>query len=42
LAPLLRAGMAAGVISAELYDGPWTDVGTPQRLAALNEEKRPA
>jgi len=42
LAPLLRAGMAAGAISAELYDGPWTDVGTPERLAALNKEKRPA
>ena len=42
LAPLLRAGMAMGVISAELYEGPWTDVGTPQRLAALNQEKRPA
>ena len=42
LAPLLRAGMAAGVISAELYDGPWTDVGTPARLAALNDKKRPA
>jgi MurNAc alpha-1-phosphate uridylyltransferase len=37
LAPLLRAGMAQGVVSAQLYEGPWTDVGTPQRLAALNE-----
>ena len=42
LAPLLRAGMAAGAISAERYEGPWTDVGTPERLAALNEAKRPA
>jgi MurNAc alpha-1-phosphate uridylyltransferase len=23
-------------VSAELYTGPWTDVGTPQRLAELN------
>jgi N-acetyl-alpha-D-muramate 1-phosphate uridylyltransferase len=23
-------------VSAELYHGPWTDVGTPERLAALN------
>lgn len=42
LALLLRAAMAAGAISAELYAGQWTDVGTPERLAALNEEKRPA
>lgn len=42
LAPLLRAGMAHGVVGAELYTGPWTDVGTPDRLAALNNEKRPA
>ena len=41
LAPLLRAGMAAGTISAELYAGPWTDVGTPERLAALNEPASP-
>jgi len=42
LAPLLRAGMRAGVVSAELYAGPWTDVGTPDRLTTLNNEKRPA
>ena len=36
LAPLLRRAIAAGQISAELYTGPWTDVGTPERLAALN------
>ena len=37
LAPLLRAAMAQGQISAELYTGRWTDVGTPQRLQALNQ-----
>lgn len=37
LAPLLRAAMAAGRVSAELYTGRWTDVGTPQRLAELNQ-----
>jgi N-acetyl-alpha-D-muramate 1-phosphate uridylyltransferase len=43
LAPLLRAAMADGMVSAELYQGAWTDVGTPERLAALNAEKmRPA
>ena len=37
LAPLLRAAMARGQVSAELYAGAWTDVGTPERLAALNQ-----
>ncbi|MBW3656795.1 MAG: nucleotidyltransferase family protein [Gemmatimonadetes bacterium] len=36
LAPLLRAAMDNGQVSAEIYTGPWTDVGTPQRLAQLN------
>lgn len=36
LAPLLRSAIAGGRVTAERYDGPWTDVGTPQRLAALN------
>jgi MurNAc alpha-1-phosphate uridylyltransferase len=36
LAPMLRRAMDNGLVSAELYDGPWTDVGTPERLAALN------
>lgn len=36
LAPLLRAAMAAGRVSAELYRGLWVDVGTPARLAQLN------
>lgn len=37
LAPLLRAAMDAGRVSAEIYPGAWTDVGTPERLAALND-----
>ncbi len=36
LKPLLLRSMAAGRCSAELYAGGWEDVGTPQRLAALN------
>ncbi|MBS7808874.1 nucleotidyltransferase family protein [Variovorax sp. PCZ-1] len=36
LAPLLRAAMDAGRVSASLYEGEWTDVGTPERLAQLN------
>ncbi len=35
LAPLLRRAMDAGLVSAELYNGPWVDVGTPERLAEL-------
>jgi N-acetyl-alpha-D-muramate 1-phosphate uridylyltransferase len=36
LAPMLRAAMDNGQVSAELYTGAWTDVGTPERLAELN------
>ena len=36
LAPLLRKAMAQAQISAEIYTGRWTDVGTPERLAELN------
>jgi MurNAc alpha-1-phosphate uridylyltransferase len=36
LAPLLRAAMDNGQVTAEIYTGPWTDVGTPERLAELN------
>ena len=32
----LRAGMAQNKITAQLYTGRWTDVGTPERLAQLN------
>jgi len=37
LAPLLRRAMDNGQVSAELYRGAWTDVGTPARLSELNE-----
>ena len=37
LAPLLRAAMDNHQVSAELYSGEWTDVGTPERLAELNQ-----
>jgi MurNAc alpha-1-phosphate uridylyltransferase len=36
LKPLLLRSMAARRCSAQLYTGVWEDVGTPQRLAALN------
>jgi MurNAc alpha-1-phosphate uridylyltransferase len=36
LKPLLLRSMAANRCSAELYAGRWEDVGTPERLQALN------
>lgn len=36
LAPLLRRAIDKTQVSAERYLGAWTDVGTPERLAALN------
>jgi MurNAc alpha-1-phosphate uridylyltransferase len=38
LAPLLRGAAAAGRAGAELHLGRWVDVGTPERLARLDEE----
>jgi MurNAc alpha-1-phosphate uridylyltransferase len=40
LAPLLRAAAARGAVTGELYQGRWTDVGTPERLRALDVELR--
>jgi MurNAc alpha-1-phosphate uridylyltransferase len=39
LAPLLRAAMDQHRVSAALYTGAWTDVGTPERLALLNADR---
>ncbi|MCD0503219.1 N-acetylmuramate alpha-1-phosphate uridylyltransferase MurU [Bordetella petrii] len=36
LAPLLRQAMAGGKVLGAHHQGAWTDVGTPQRLAALD------
>jgi MurNAc alpha-1-phosphate uridylyltransferase len=38
LAPLLRQAMAADGVQAARHDGRWVDVGTPQRLQALDTE----
>lgn len=38
LKPLLLRSIAASRCSAQLFEGRWEDVGTPQRLAALNRE----
>jgi MurNAc alpha-1-phosphate uridylyltransferase len=36
LAPLLYKFAESGLISGQFYDGRWVDVGTPQRLKALD------
>ncbi|MDH4286121.1 MAG: mannose-1-phosphate guanylyltransferase, partial [Gallionella sp.] len=38
LAPLLREQIAAGRASGEHHRGLWVDVGTPQRLAELDNQ----
>jgi len=40
LAPLLRKAMGADRVSGEHYRGRWHDVGTAERLAALDTELR--
>jgi MurNAc alpha-1-phosphate uridylyltransferase len=40
LAPLLRLAIDAGRVSGEHYAGRWEDVGTPDRLKALDKELR--
>jgi len=38
LATVLRGAMEAGAITGELYTGEWRDIGTPDRLAALDRD----
>jgi len=38
LAPLLRDAASAGRVTGEHFQGKWIDVGTPERLAALDAE----
>jgi N-acetyl-alpha-D-muramate 1-phosphate uridylyltransferase len=40
LAPLLKAAMLDGKISAEKMQAAWVDVGTPERLMALDSQIR--
>ena len=40
LAPLLRHAAACGQMSGERFDGGWSDVGTPERLAELEASLR--
>ncbi len=38
LVPLMREAADQGLLSGSLYDGIWEDIGTPERLANLNQE----
>jgi len=38
LLPLWRRAAGAGQLSGEAYEGRWSDVGTPERLDALERE----
>lgn len=38
--PLLRRAIAARLLRGEVHGGEWCDVGTPQRLAALDADVR--
>ncbi|MBA4503142.1 N-acetylmuramate alpha-1-phosphate uridylyltransferase MurU [Marinobacterium marinum] len=40
LAPLLRQAMARGLVSGSRHEGYWEDVGTPDRLRALDQRLR--
>jgi len=40
LAPLLRAAMGCDLVSGEHYGGRWLDIGTPERLQALDRMLR--
>lgn len=42
LAPLLKTAMDDNRVSGEHYPGRWVDVGTPERLAALDSQLQPA
>lgn len=42
LRPVLDAAMAAGRLGARHWAGPWTDVGTMERLATVNATPLPA
>lgn len=38
LAPILRSAMISLQVSGEHFQGAWHDIGTPERLAALNKQ----
>jgi len=38
---LLREKLNEHLVSTELYIGQWDDIGTPERLSALNQQLAP-
>ena len=42
LRPLLDAAIAAGTLQGDIHSGRWVDVGTPARLAELDQELQSA
>ncbi|UQB43491.1 nucleotidyltransferase family protein [Thiomicrospira microaerophila] len=40
LAPLLREAMRLQQVSGQIYRGDWSDVGTPERLAQINQRQK--
>jgi MurNAc alpha-1-phosphate uridylyltransferase len=40
LAPRLRRAARSGRVSGEVHDGEWLDIGTPERLAELDQRLR--
>ncbi|MEQ8206182.1 MAG: nucleotidyltransferase family protein [Woeseia sp.] len=42
LAPMLQKAADEGRLSGEVYEGLWADIGTPERLAALNKRLQQA
>ena len=42
LAPVLRSALCAGRVTGEHYRGMWYDIGTPERLAAVDAGQRNA
>ena len=42
LRPLLDAAIAAGTLQGDIHRGRWVDVGTPARLAELDQELQSA
>lgn len=40
LAPILREAIDFGMVTGEHHRGHWSDVGTPERLAALNPSRQ--
>lgn len=40
LAPVLKAAMSQGQVTGLLHQGEWQDIGTPERLEALDQQLR--